>query len=48
LALGELPVPFYPQIAELDPDWEADVAAHAGRAAVRGGVEKIPRKERNR
>jgi hypothetical protein len=31
-----------------DPDWEADVAAHAGRAAVRGGVEKIPRKERNR
>jgi len=30
------------------PDWEADVAAHAGRAAVRGGVEKIPRKERNR
>jgi hypothetical protein len=27
--------------------WEADVAAHAGRAAVRGGVEKIPREARN-
>ena len=31
-----------------DPDWEADVVAHAGRAAVRGGVDKIPREERNR
>ena len=31
-----------------DPDWEANVAAHAGRAAVRGGVDKIPREERNR
>ena len=31
-----------------DPDWEADVAAHAGRAVVRGGVDKIPREERNR
>ena len=31
-----------------DPDWEADVAAHTGRAAVRGGVDKIPREERNR
>jgi hypothetical protein len=31
-----------------NPDWEADVAAHAGRAAVRGGVEKIPREARNR
>jgi hypothetical protein len=31
-----------------DPDWESNVAAHAGRAAVRGGVDKIPREERNR
>jgi len=31
-----------------DPDWEADVAAHAGRATVRGGADKIPREERNR
>ena len=47
LALGELPVLFYPRIVEL-AGWEADVAAHAGRAAVRGGVEKIPREARNR
>jgi len=31
-----------------DPDLEADVGAHAGRTAVRGGVDKIPREERNR
>jgi len=31
-----------------DPDWEPEVAGHAGRASVRGGVDKIPTEERNR
>jgi hypothetical protein len=50
LVLGEMPVRFYRQIVELAamPIWEADVAAPGGMAAVRGGVDKIPREERNR
>ena len=31
-----------------DPDWKADVAAHAGTAAARDSAGKIPREERNR
>jgi len=32
-----------------DSDWEADVeGCHARRAVVRGGVDKVPREERNR
>ena len=31
-----------------DPDWEADVAAYAGRASARDNVDKTPRRERNR
>ena len=31
-----------------DPDWEADVAAHAGTAAARDSAGKIPIEERNR
>src|SRR5260370_3397786 len=31
-----------------DPDWEADVAAHAGTAVVIGGLDKIPRTARKR
>jgi len=30
------------------PDWEADVAAYADRAAARDSVDKAPRRERNR
>jgi len=50
LALGEILVLFYPQIVELAAIRIGKLTslARAGRAVVRGGVDKVPREERNR
>jgi hypothetical protein len=50
LALGEMPVLFCPQIAELAAIriGKPTSLAHARKAVVRGGVDKVPREERNR